>query len=345
MSVNVTSFRFSQNLRYVGLGLAVVGLLALVVVGLVDSVRVQLAPLPVLGSCVVAAVASFSGVCLALEQRPSTVPFRTLDVERRLGALRLAWRERPSADLRPYKMLGGSVLAAVILVGIVPATSHGGVGIGLALLGAVVPAGVAFGRDRFVVLPLQVKVGLRHAAVTFVNEHADEWRATAGSKCEALGLDRFKLHEPTKRSYALPWYDVASAVASDMPPRQTDFTVLAVGEFVGFHSGYVIDMKGISEAHASETDPDVVVPDQVKVLIDEERVREREAHYRDIVNIDYTSPEGTNGAPVGVLALGLSNGEKIEYPTLKAGSPWKSALENIRKRTRDAKLGEARAQF
>jgi hypothetical protein len=272
-----------------------------------------------------------------------TVPFRNLDVGQRRRALALAWRG-PTADLRPdssffgrlfFEALGLSAFAALILVGFGPARE--GWGIAFVLLGTVIPAGVAFGRAFIVRAPL-IDGALRRAGVTFVNVHADAWRETAGSKCEAPGLDQFKMQEPSKQAYALPWYDVASALASDMPPRQTDLTVLAVGEFVGFHSGYVIDLKAISEAHASETDPDVVVRDQVKVLIDEAQVRQREAHYRDIVNIDYL-PEGT----IPMLRLGLSNGQTIQYPTLKAGSRREAALEHIRKRTREAKLRDARA--
>lgn len=342
MSVSVTSHRYSQNLRNVGIGLAAVGVLALVVLGLVDRVRVELGTALLLGSCVFAALAGFAGVFVHLEQQPAIVKFRALDDAQRGRALLLAWKRPPSADLRPFKLALWSAAAVLVLVAVAPAAG-GGLAVALVVVAAAAPAGVAFARDRVIARPIYVKFGLRGAGVAFVCAHADEWTAQARSKCEDLGLGRFRLEDPARKAYALWWLDAASAVASDMPPQRMDFTVLAVGEFVGFRSGYVMNLKAVSEAHAAEAEPDVVVPGHVKVLNDHEMEREREAHYRDIVNIDYGSTDLSQGPAVGVLKLGLSNGEKIEYRTDRDGPPWKAALENIRKRTREVKLGETRA--
>jgi hypothetical protein len=77
----------------------------------------------------------------------------------------------------------------------------------------------------------------------------------------------------------------------------------------------------------------------VQVIVEEDgtKVSEREAHYRDLITVDYERDPKTTGPASGTFRVSLANGERIILPTLKDGVS--TAVAAVRQRTRVAKLG------
>jgi hypothetical protein len=120
-----------------------------------------------------------------------------------------------------------------------------------------------------------------------------------------------------------------------MPPPQVDITILLAGDFLAIREGAVIDVHATSFQQGINDTPETLA--EVLVADDDTKVTEREAHYQDLVTVDYERTPGSVAGADGLFRVSLSNGQRFAFHTIEQGVS--SALEAVRLRTRAAKLG------
>lgn len=328
--MDVTRYRFPEKARLAAMVVGGLATLAIVVLGVADRFK------DVAGWSFVLAGLAFAGVVVALERQAMQVKLSELTLERRKLAVDLAWRRLVVPDLTSWKWGLGAAIAciAVFSLGV-----YAGVGprVVMVLVAAVIPAGLAFGRAKFAQWPFADRHGLRASGVEYVRSMTRAWLSKGGEQEGERAVARFGLRDAGK-TWFIFWPPMTPTPATpDMPPATVDYHVLAVGEFVGQREGAFIDLRATSLAHAEQQNPDEVKRELIALGKDSAKVEEREAHYRDIVTVDYKRGGDAKGALIGVFQVSLTNGQTIAFPTEEEGTPITSALDYIRQRTRQVK--------
>jgi hypothetical protein len=274
------------------------------------------------------------------EVQPAEVRLRDLSADDRQRALTLAWGRVAPVQLSPisWGIPAIAVAFGACAIALGPYASERGPRVGIAMIASVVPPVVALVRHQFVANPYFEKLGLRAAGVKFVLQHKDAWTKLTARQVGEATMSRFRQSDPKKEWYTFWLPQADSQYSSDMPPRYTNFMGLAVGEFVGVRAGPYLDLRETAQKQAAAQDPDHVAMGTIVMGEDAKLQMEREAHYRDVVNIDYKrTDELSDGTAAGIFALGLTNGVVIDFATVEAGPPVMAAIEHIRDRTRKAK--------
>jgi len=315
------------------IALLVVGALASIgvaVLGLRADLRSMVLPAGLL------ALVAFMAVGTALTDVALQVPLRELDANDRGRAVGLAWGWPPRAPgtVKKWGALSAALSLAAYVVSLNAESS-----IPWVLLAAVIPPVGAFVRHDFFERPHARLLALRAAGVEYVCGMYPGWLAKGAESVAQATMTRFQQVDPERSPYVFWWPRWETAITPDMPSACVDYESIAVGEFLGARGGPFIDLKATSLSHAQSTEPDVVSTNAIALGEDAAKVEEREAHYKDVITVDYKRSAAATGGnePTGVFQVSLANGQAIAFPTIENGVPVHAALENIRARTRRAK--------
>jgi hypothetical protein len=276
------------------------------------------------------------GGAVLVRRRVAAVPFEALPLDERKEGLLLAWVSGPVVAAQGFGFL--VVPYMVALIGIFNVSESEGFDAGRAawscgvvLLGAL--AGVA--RQHLIAAPAMRRSALRAAAQQWCGRWSATWVDRAGAAAGQKAVERFRL-PPDTESHAL--FVPGLRQQPDMPPAFVDIRVLLTGAFLAIREGAYLDVKGTSMRQGVSDAPETLT---VPLLDDDNtKVAEQEAHYKDLVTVDYErTPAGdrAGAGPLGKFRVSLSSGQRIEFPTSEQGVS--SALDAIRTRTRAAKLG------
>jgi hypothetical protein len=273
------------------------------------------------------------GEVLVRRHVDAATPFEHLPREARQQGLLLAWDSGPIVVPMPG-LLAVPYLAT--LVGAFEVSTSVGFDAGRAILSCAVVLLAAFAgaaHQHFLLEPSQRRSALRTAAEQWCVRWHDAWVARAGVLAGERAAQRFRLPDDVE-TYPLHLFGLPAQ--TDMPPAFVDIRVLLTGAFLAIREGAYVNVKGTSLRQGSSDAPDTLT----EPLVDDDstKVSEREAHYQDLVTVDYERTAATRPGHFGMFRLNLSSGQRIEFPTSEQQGV-SSALEAIRLRTRTAKLG------
>jgi len=282
------------------------------------------------------AFAAFILIDMALARVPYQVALRELPAVDRLKAVSLAWEWAPAerGTARKWAAYSAGVSLALYVVSLNTTPSLPWV-----VLAAVLPPALVLVRQHFFEHRRRRVLALRASGVDYVRGMYPAWLAKGAELIGEATMARFQQTDPSRRPFVF-WLPRFEAVMTpDMPTPYVDYESIAVGEFLGARGGPVIDLQLTSIDHARTDDPDTVSAEAIAINEDVARVEEREAHYKDVITVDYkrSGGETTTNESMGVFQVTLTNGQTMAFPTLEHGPPVQAALENIRARTRRAK--------